>query len=222
MPEELTATLERGTWTPAPVFDLVRRAWATSRSRTSRPPSTAASGWSRCSSPDARRRAPIALLDELRDPRLGGRRGQRPRRWRRTAARSSAWSVSTPAGADCLPTAELTSDGCAGTTTQQVALSPRELFETVREPRCPGRVCEGADPMGRGRAKAKQTKVARDLKYRTHETDFGALASELHKESDSPGGPGRPRGAREVVGLRRPLARLIPPSPRASAQPDPA
>jgi hypothetical protein len=37
--------------------------------------------------------------------------------------------------------------------------------------------------MGRGRAKAKQTKVARDLKYRTHETDFGALASELHKEN---------------------------------------
>jgi hypothetical protein len=36
--------------------------------------------------------------------------------------------------------------------------------------------------MGRGRAKAKQTKVARDLKYRTHETDFGALASELHGE----------------------------------------
>ena len=33
--------------------------------------------------------------------------------------------------------------------------------------------------MGRGRAKAKQTKVARDLKYRTHETDFGALAKEL-------------------------------------------
>ena len=40
--------------------------------------------------------------------------------------------------------------------------------------------------MGRGRAKAKQTKVARDLKYRTHETDFGALASELHKESGDP------------------------------------
>jgi len=34
--------------------------------------------------------------------------------------------------------------------------------------------------MGRGRAKAKQTKVARDLKYRTHETDLAALASELH------------------------------------------
>ena len=34
--------------------------------------------------------------------------------------------------------------------------------------------------MGRGRAKAKQTKVARDLKYQTLDTDFGALARELH------------------------------------------
>ena len=40
--------------------------------------------------------------------------------------------------------------------------------------------------MGRGRAKAKQTKVARDLKYRTHETDFGALARELHGGVDEP------------------------------------
>ena len=39
--------------------------------------------------------------------------------------------------------------------------------------------------MGRGRAKAKQTKVARDLKYRTHDTDFGALAQELHGQSDN-------------------------------------
>jgi hypothetical protein len=38
--------------------------------------------------------------------------------------------------------------------------------------------------MGRGRAKAKQTKVARDLKYRTHETDLSALARELHGEAD--------------------------------------
>lgn len=37
--------------------------------------------------------------------------------------------------------------------------------------------------MGRGRAKAKQTKVARDLKYRTHEVDIGALARELHGEN---------------------------------------
>lgn len=37
--------------------------------------------------------------------------------------------------------------------------------------------------MGRGRAKAKQTKVARDLKYRSHETDLSALQRELHGES---------------------------------------
>jgi hypothetical protein len=39
--------------------------------------------------------------------------------------------------------------------------------------------------MGRGRAKAKQTKVARELKYQTHETDFTSLANELHGESHS-------------------------------------
>ncbi|MCL8023900.1 DUF3073 domain-containing protein [Nocardioides bruguierae] len=39
--------------------------------------------------------------------------------------------------------------------------------------------------MGRGRAKAKQTKVARDLKYRSHETDFDALARELHGGEES-------------------------------------
>jgi hypothetical protein len=33
--------------------------------------------------------------------------------------------------------------------------------------------------MGRGRAKAKQTKVARDLKYRTYQTDFSSLEREL-------------------------------------------
>jgi phage replication-related protein YjqB (UPF0714/DUF867 family) len=41
--------------------------------------------------------------------------------------------------------------------------------------------------MGRGRAKAKQTKVARDLKYRTYETDLERLARELHGEpTDGP------------------------------------
>lgn len=33
--------------------------------------------------------------------------------------------------------------------------------------------------MGRGRAKAKQQKVARDLKYNTQHTDLSALQSEL-------------------------------------------
>ncbi|CCH73207.1 DUF3073 domain-containing protein [Nostocoides australiense] len=34
--------------------------------------------------------------------------------------------------------------------------------------------------MGRGRAKAKQTKVARDLKYYSPKTDLSALERELH------------------------------------------
>lgn len=38
--------------------------------------------------------------------------------------------------------------------------------------------------MGRGRAKAKQTKVARDLKYRSIQTDFSALEQELHQSTD--------------------------------------
>ena len=40
--------------------------------------------------------------------------------------------------------------------------------------------------MGRGRAKAKQTKVARELKYQTHETDFASLAQELHGSESAP------------------------------------
>ena len=37
--------------------------------------------------------------------------------------------------------------------------------------------------MGRGRSKAKQTKVARDLKYSNQDMDLGSLAKELHGES---------------------------------------
>ncbi len=37
--------------------------------------------------------------------------------------------------------------------------------------------------MGRGRAKAKQTKVARNLKYRTFDPDFSDLQRELHGDS---------------------------------------
>ncbi len=48
--------------------------------------------------------------------------------------------------------------------------------------------------MGRGRAKAKQTKVARDLKYRPVETDFESLERELrghdyNHDSEPPGVP---------------------------------
>jgi hypothetical protein len=38
--------------------------------------------------------------------------------------------------------------------------------------------------MGRGRAKAKQTKVARDLKYRSMDTDFASLERELRGEPE--------------------------------------
>jgi hypothetical protein len=36
--------------------------------------------------------------------------------------------------------------------------------------------------MGRGRSKAKQTKVARDLKYSNQDMDLENLAKELHGE----------------------------------------
>jgi hypothetical protein len=47
---------------------------------------------------------------------------------------------------------------------------------------------KGVDVMGRGRAKAKQTKVARELKYYSPSTDLSALERELHGPSafDSP------------------------------------
>ena len=38
--------------------------------------------------------------------------------------------------------------------------------------------------MGRGRAKAKQTKVARELKYNTPQTDFERLQRELSNAPD--------------------------------------
>jgi len=41
--------------------------------------------------------------------------------------------------------------------------------------------------MGRGRAKAKQTKVARDLKYRAVSTDFASLERELRSPQDDDG-----------------------------------
>lgn len=43
--------------------------------------------------------------------------------------------------------------------------------------------------MGRGRAKAKQTKVARQLKYNTGGTDLSRLADELGASSSRPVNP---------------------------------
>jgi len=41
--------------------------------------------------------------------------------------------------------------------------------------------------MGRGRAKAKQTKVARELKYSSPQTDFERLRQELSSGEGAPG-----------------------------------
>lgn len=47
----------------------------------------------------------------------------------------------------------------------------------------PRHMRKGVDVMGRGRAKAKQTKVARELKYYSPSTDLSALERELHGPS---------------------------------------
>ena len=48
-----------------------------------------------------------------------------------------------------------------------------------------GRQMRGGRPtMGRGRAKAKQTKVARELKYRSFDTDFSSLEQELRSGAE--------------------------------------
>ena len=51
--------------------------------------------------------------------------------------------------------------------------------------------------MGRGRAKAKQTKVARALKYGGPQTDLQQLEAELIKGSDSTGADGDDSGGGE-------------------------
>ncbi len=52
--------------------------------------------------------------------------------------------------------------------------------------------------MGRGRAKAKQTKVARELKYRPVGTDLNALRAELTGSNGSASGRPRAEPARPV------------------------
>jgi hypothetical protein len=51
----------------------------------------------------------------------------------------------------------------------------------------PGSTHEGVDAMGRGRQKAKQTKVARELKYYSPNTDYSALQRELAGSTGSNG-----------------------------------
>ncbi|QBJ97260.1 DUF3073 domain-containing protein [Rhodococcus sp. ABRD24] len=52
--------------------------------------------------------------------------------------------------------------------------------------------------MGRGRAKAKQTKVARELKYSSPSTDFDSLQREL----SNGGAPSSPRNGGVIADKR--------------------
>lgn len=52
--------------------------------------------------------------------------------------------------------------------------------------------------MGRGRAKAKQTKVARELKYRQHGTDLSELQRELHGDDLTAAEPAQDEAENEV------------------------
>lgn len=58
--------------------------------------------------------------------------------------------------------------------------------------------------MGRGRAKAKQTKVARELKYSSPSTDFDTLQREL---SGHPTGAPRTDAARSEPRVEDPVTR---------------
>jgi hypothetical protein len=60
---------------------------------------------------------------------------------------------------------------------------------------CPGSTYEGVDAMGRGRQKAKQTKVARELKYFSPQTDYDALQRELTSGGHDPFAGVEGRGA---------------------------
>ena len=65
-------------------------------------------------------------------------------------------------------------------------------FSAGRGARPGFRMFEGVEPMGRGRAKAKQVKVARQLKYNSGGTDLDRLRTELgvgrgDDDEDDPG-----------------------------------
>ena len=53
--------------------------------------------------------------------------------------------------------------------------------------------------MGRGRQKAKQAKVARELKYQSIQTDFAALERELHHPASTDPGHSRDNSDDEIA-----------------------
>ena len=64
---------------------------------------------------------------------------------------------------------------------------PHDTFAQVKRDHVRAqRLLEGVEPMGRGRQKAKATKVARKLKYFSPATDYAALERELVSRSSGP------------------------------------
>jgi hypothetical protein len=69
-------------------------------------------------------------------------------------------------------------DGVSGRSSEAEIMGPDWL-----------RTFEGVEPMGRGRAKAKQVKVARQLKYKgSDDSDLDRLRAELANGADSHNG----------------------------------
>ena len=128
MPVELAATIDRATWTPQPVFDLVRRVGDVPQ------PDLEATlncgvGMVALTPPEDADTADRGAR-RARHPGLGGRRGPVPTP---SGAVGSIWSASTPAGdhwgsrdAKSVPIERTFRYGCAGTAGQQVALAPRD------------------------------------------------------------------------------------------------
>ena len=144
--------------------------------------------------------------DRPADLRGRGRRGRVPRRRRRPAGRAadgrrSAGSATDPAAALTEepsrrrpPLGRSTERRPAHATRGRDVCPRRSVYRKVvrdmslsrgRHAGLPARgldsrtPCEGVEPMGRGRAKAKQTSVARELKYSSPNTDLTALQREL-------------------------------------------
>jgi len=66
-----------------------------------------------------------------------------------------------------------------------VRLGHDTFAQLMRAHGAPRDTLEGVEPMGRGRQKAKATKVARKLKYFSPETDYAALERELATASSA-------------------------------------
>ena len=137
LPVEVTATIDRATWTPAPVFDLVRRVGAVPQDDLEATLNCGV-GMVALVAPDAADRAVAVLAEHDVRAWVAGEVGVRRRcRVARSAGRAAPRLVrSRQLDHDCVGI----SDVCAGTARHQVALGPRQrpirpVSPHEREPR---------------------------------------------------------------------------------------